>query len=140
MTSDSARTPVRDALGASAADLLTYLERRIGRQDAPDILSEVMLVAYRRASSLPVRPLEARMWLFGVARNLVLNAERADHRRLRLVDRLKALPDGSAASASDDGADVRDAVQRLGPETAELVRLIHWEGFSIAEAASSPFT
>lgn len=68
------------------------------------------------------------MWLFGIARNLILNAERTDQRRLRLVDRLKALPDGSAAPASDDGADVRDAVQRLGPDTAELVRLIHWEG------------
>lgn len=136
MTSHSEHASVRDALEASAADLLAYLERRIGRQDAPDILSELMVVAFRRASSVPVRPLEARMWLFGIARNLVLNAERADRRRLRLVDRLRALPDGSAARASDDGADVRDAVQRLGTETAELVRLVHWEGFSIAEAAS----
>lgn len=136
VTTPQALSTASEALEASASDLLAYLERRIGRQDAPDVLSELMVVALRRASAVPVRPLEARMWLFGIARNLVLNVERADRRNLRLVSRLRSLPDGSAAPASDDGADVRDAVHRLGTDTAELVRLVHWEGFSIVEAAS----
>lgn len=40
----------------------------------------------------------------------------------------------SAASA-DAGADVRDAIARLEPDLAELVRLVHWDGFSLADAA-----
>lgn len=31
---------------------------------------------------------------------------------------------------------VRDAVERLDPEQRELVKLIHWEGFSVKEAAT----
>lgn len=127
---------VTDTLEVSASDLLAYFERRVGPQDAPDLLSELMVTAFRRASSLPVRPLEARMWLFGIARNLVLNLERSDRRKTRLVSRLRALPAGSAAPAPDDGADVRDAVGRLDNGDAELIRLVHWEGFSLQEAAS----
>ncbi|QIS40521.1 hypothetical protein GW571_15060 (plasmid) [Clavibacter capsici] len=36
---------------------------------------------------------------------------------------------------ADDGADVRDAIDRLSPAHAELVCLIHWDGFAIAEAS-----
>jgi len=35
---------------------------------------------------------------------------------------------------ADEGADVRDAIARLSPEQAELVRLIHWDGFTITDA------
>lgn len=37
--------------------------------------------------------------------------------------------------ASDAGADVRDAVARLDPELAELIRLVHWDRLTLAEAA-----
>lgn len=38
--------------------------------------------------------------------------------------------------SADDGLEVRDAIRRLSAEQAELVRLVHWEGFTIAEAGS----
>ena len=38
------------------------------------------------------------------------------------------------SQAADDGAEVRDAVRRLEPELGELIRLVHWDGFSIADA------
>lgn len=38
--------------------------------------------------------------------------------------------------ASDDGAEVRDAIDRLPTDLAEIVRLVHWGGFTIAEAAT----
>ena len=41
----------------------------------------------------------------------------------------------AASPAADDGAEVRDAIARLEPDLAELVRLVHWERFTIAEAA-----
>lgn len=39
------------------------------------------------------------------------------------------------AAGADDGAEVRDAIDRLPADLAELVRLVHWDGFTLAEAA-----
>lgn len=45
------------------------------------------------------------------------------------------MPAVPAAPAADDGGDVRDAIARLTPELAEIVQLVHWDGFTLAEAA-----
>ena len=74
--------------------------------------------------------------MFGIARNLLLNAERGRRRRSRLTARLRArLAESTDAAAADDGLAVRDAIARLDPESAELIRLVHWDGFSLADAA-----
>ncbi len=133
----SAADGVATALAANADDLLAYAERRVGRDDAPDVLTEVMLVAWRRVSDVPADPTEARMWLFGVARGVVANALRGEVRRSRLADRLRAVtvdPQAQGAPA-DRGVEVRDAINRLDQDLAEVVRLVHWDGFTLAEAA-----
>ncbi|MFT4230102.1 MAG: RNA polymerase sigma factor [Microbacterium sp.] len=124
-------------LEASARDLLRYLERRVGPDDASDALSETMTVAWRRQTSLPVDDGEARLWLFGVARNVVLNVRRGQRRRSALADRLRGAvdPREAAPAPSDVDLDVRLALERIDPDLAELLRLVHWDGFSIAEAA-----
>ena len=60
------------ALTEASPDLLAYLQRRVGVDDAPDLLGETMVVAWRRASDLPGDPERARMWLFGIARKTLL--------------------------------------------------------------------
>jgi RNA polymerase sigma factor (sigma-70 family) len=125
-------------LVATAPDLLRYLRRR-APEDAADLLGEVMLVAWRRAGELPEAPEEARLWLFGVARLALRNAARSRSRRLRLADALRARLATEAPvapdPADDAGAEVRDAISRLPDDLAELVRLVHWDGFSLAESA-----
>jgi RNA polymerase sigma factor (sigma-70 family) len=121
-------------LSENSPDLLAYLRRRLAPEDAADALAEVMVVAWRRGRSMPADPLEARLWLFGIARLVLANAQRGAVRRTRLGARLRETLRG-AAPASDSGLEVRDALARLDPELAELVRLIHWDGFAIAEAA-----
>ena len=139
-------TDVVPALDANADALLNYLERRVGIDDAPDALAEVMTVVWRRAADLPDAASEARMWMFGIARGVVANAARGKVRRAKLADRLRAVtaswgPGARAvagshsAPAADRGLDVRDAIGRLDPELAEIVRLVHWDGFTLAEAA-----
>ncbi|QGQ20357.1 sigma-70 family RNA polymerase sigma factor [Cellulomonas sp. JZ18] len=125
------------ALDASGADLLAYLTRRVGPADAADLLADAMVAAWRRVDDLPVEPERARMWLFGIARNTLLNHHRGEVRRRRLADRVREALAGDAATApaADAGAEVRDAVARLDPDLAELVRLVHWDGFTLAEAA-----
>ncbi|MFE5408672.1 RNA polymerase sigma factor [Microbacterium sp. NPDC056569] len=125
-----------DALEEASPDLLAYLQRRAGLDDAPDLLGETMVVAWRRVRDLPGDPERARMWLFGIARTTVLNHVRGQRRRWALADRIRSERTTDAASAAaDEGAEVRDAIARLDPDLAELVRLVHWERFSIAEAA-----
>lgn len=123
-------------LTAVAPDLLTYFRRRVGDDHAPDLLAETLTTAWRRAALLPRESEGARMWLFGIARNTLLNHERSERRRNRLADRVRSvLADADAAPGADDGLEVRDAVARLDPLLAELVRLVHWEGFTLAQAA-----
>lgn len=123
-------------LDAGAPDVLRYLERRLGTDDAADALAEVMIVAWRRASALPVDEEPARMWLFGIARNVLANSARGERRRSRLAERLRGalVNAGLGGVPADDGLEVRDAIARLPLEQAELVRLVHWEGFTIAAA------
>lgn len=121
-------------LEATAPELLRYFERR-DRADAADLLGETLLVAWRRAKDIPADPLEARMWLFGVARTVLMGHARDTARRLRLADKLREMAP-SAATDPDGALDVRAAIAALPPDQAELVRLVHWEGFTVAHAAS----
>lgn len=124
------------AFEANATDLLAYLGRRVGSDDAPDLLGETMVVAWRRVRDLPADRERARMWLFGVARGTLQNHARGERRRWALVDRIRLQAnERAAAPPSDAGAEVRDAIERLDPDLAELVRLVHWDGFSLTDAA-----
>jgi len=132
-TRDAALTAAFDA---SASDLLSYLVRRTDADDAPDLLGETMVVAWRRVRELPVEPESARMWLFGIARGTLQNHARGERRRWALADRIRSqVRDQVTAPPSDEGFEVRDAIDRLDAELAELIRLVHWDRFSIADAA-----
>lgn len=127
-----------DNISLNAADLLAYFEHRSRGAEAADLLSETMVTAWRRIDAMPEDATEARMWLFGIARHVLANAERSAQRRWKLADKLRAhlitepSPDGDHRA----NVEVRDAVSRLSPEQQELIGLIHWDGFSTAEAAA----
>lgn len=125
-----------EALRIGSPDLLKYLQRRLSLEDAADALADVMLTAWRRVGALPRTAEESRMWLFGIARNVLSNSTRAENRRADLSGRLRGVlaTTPTEGHPADEGADVRDAIARLAPEQAELIRLIHWDGFSITEA------
>jgi RNA polymerase sigma-70 factor (ECF subfamily) len=127
---------LRDALRQAADDLLAYFERRVSvRADAADLLGETMLQAWRRSRAVPPTPERQRMWLFTIAANVLANHRRSARRRLALADRVRQ---HLATSSEPDHAEadaVRDAVLRLGPAHRDLVMLVHWDGFSIVEAA-----
>lgn len=124
------------AFEACASDLLAYLSRRTHADDAPDLLGEAMIVAWRRVKELPADPERARMWLFGIARGTLQNHVRGERRRWALADRIRGNVRADAtAPAADAGSEVRDAIDRLEPDLAELVRLVHWDRMSLADAA-----
>lgn len=128
---------ITSALSESSPALLAYLQRRVGLDDAPDLLGETMVVAWRRVDDLPADPEQARMWLFGIARNTLLNHARGQRRRWALADRIRRTTMSEAtAPPADQGAEIRDALARLEPDHRELVQLIHWERLTIAQAAT----
>jgi RNA polymerase sigma-70 factor (ECF subfamily) len=123
------------ALVANGPRLLGFFANRVDRRDeAADLLSEVFVVACRRPSDVPADPDEARMWLFGVARGVLDNHRRGRRRRDALAGRLR---EEFTESIDDDAArvEVRHAVASLPSDLAELVRLVHWDGFSLEDAA-----
>ncbi|MFP7761667.1 RNA polymerase sigma factor [Marisediminicola sp. LYQ85] len=120
----------------SSADLLRFFLRRLDREDAADATAEVMTVAWTRVDTLPVTPDEARMWLFGIARNVLLHAQRTQVRRSNLAAKLRSTLSMRGAPPADTGIEIRDAIESLEADLAELVRLVHWDGFSITDAAN----
>jgi RNA polymerase sigma-70 factor (ECF subfamily) len=122
---------------ANATDLLAYLERRTDpRADAADVLSETFIIAWKKSNKAPSDPVAGRMWLFAIARNTLLNTHRSTRRRTAVTDRLRHELQLAPADTDDlDTLAVRDAVKRLPPALCELVQLVHWEGFTIVEAA-----
>jgi RNA polymerase sigma-70 factor, ECF subfamily len=128
---------LEDAYVANAADLLSYFGRRVPVPvDAADLLGETFLVASRRSERLPADPEQARMWLFGVARRVLANANRSSARQAdltsKLREQLQLLPPEVPAS---DELDVRAVLDALPRDQSELVRLVLWDGFTIPEAA-----
>ncbi|MGJ9425281.1 RNA polymerase sigma factor [Nesterenkonia halotolerans] len=128
-------SPLDAALRANSVDLLHYFERRTTDDAAADLVAETMLVAWQREQDCPAGAEASRMWLYGIAHHVLNNAERGQRRRHRLANKLKTmLHPHEASHAADEGVEVRDAVQQLDPELSELVKLVHWEGFGVADA------
>lgn len=135
MKNDTAKDAQITALLADCSgDLLRYFRRRARPQEeAADLLADLFLTAWRKRRAIPDNAEEARMWLYGAAhntlRNWVRGRRRHDEKALRLREELRA------TNSAQDLAEVRAAIERLPANQAELVRLVHWEGLSIVEAA-----
>ncbi|MFF2272100.1 RNA polymerase sigma factor [Agromyces sp. NPDC058136] len=131
------REQVERAYEANAADLLGYFGRRVRiRADAADLLSETFVVAWRRSDRMPLEPVEARMWLFGVARRVLANDVRRRTRQSALAAKLRAHLEVLPSEEVDPGAlDIRAALDALPDHQSELVRLVLWDGFTLPEAA-----
>lgn len=109
--------------------LRRFLVRRTDAATADDVLGDTLLVAWRRFEDLPEQPLP---YLYGVARNCLANAERAVRRRDRLTARLAEQRPGPPPG----GGAVAEAMDRLKPEDAELLRLWAWEQLTPPEVAT----
>ncbi len=119
--------------------VLGYLARRVVvPEDAADLLSEVLLTAWRRWDAVPTPP-QDRPWLFGVARNVLANHQRAGQRRdaaTQALARVLGAANTFAAEPSETVLDVRAAISSLEPLDREILTLTAWEGLTSAEVAA----
>jgi RNA polymerase sigma factor (sigma-70 family) len=114
----------RDHLGA-------YGLRRARRSDAYETADETLLIAWRRFEEIPQG--QERAWLYGVARRVLSNQHRGDHRRGRLNRRLAetrsdTFPDPEAQTLRSAEQQVLwCAYRRLSADDQEVLRLAAWE-------------
>ena len=118
-------------------ELWRYIQRRsINTEEARDTLSEVFLVAWRRLEDIPAGN-EARLWLFGVARNLVKTSWRKRKRSGDLLVRIDS--EMSTRVTTDEELDnsgvlkIVKALQFLSENDQEILRLLAWENLSHKE-------
>jgi RNA polymerase sigma-70 factor (ECF subfamily) len=118
--------------------ILGYATRRCDTaEDAADVVAETFAVAWRRIDALPTGT-EGRLWLYGVARNVLANHRRGLVRRrsrnveldMDVADLYAYSPEGSV----ELGAIAR-AFRELSDDDRELLSLVAWEGLDHGEIA-----
>lgn len=125
------------AFERNATDLLLFFERRVG-DNAADVVAETFSTAWRRHQLMPGRRHgRTATDLRDCAQRALLNNARRSHiRRNRLADRLRAQWKPASDEPTDAMMDVRDAIASLSPDQADIVTLIHWDGFNSSEVGS----
>lgn len=124
---------------STARDLLAFLRRRASDPGtATDILAEVYLVAWQRVDDIPARG-EERLWLFRVARNLLLasNRQHRSHQALVLgiTQELHRAANNSAEPDGEFTAKLRASLNKLPPRQREVLLLTAWEELKPREIA-----
>lgn len=119
-------------------DVLRFVQRRTGRERAEDVVAQTFLVVWRRFNEAPQHEGHTRAWIFGIARNVLLNDQRGERRRDALGVRLATL----AAPPSDDGdstvnrVDLAAAWRRLSNAHQEALALAVFEDLTAPQAAA----
>jgi RNA polymerase sigma factor (sigma-70 family) len=128
-----------------ADEIHRYAMRRLGRQAAGDVVSEVFLAAFRNRGRYRADRADARPWLYGIATNVISQQLRAEGRRAHL---LAAVPAPQPAEFPADDISDRITAERLrpvllgvlaglSPAERELVLLVAWAELSYEQAAQA---
>jgi RNA polymerase sigma-70 factor (ECF subfamily) len=128
----TARARVESLFREHAAAVRAYARRRIDPTAAEDVVSEVFVVAFRRADEVPV---DALPWLLACARRLVANHRRASARRAALLDRVRTLRPSVEAEPLQSTGRVTSGLAQLSESDREVLMLIAWEGLDPDRAA-----
>lgn len=111
-----------------------YAARRVGPDDAYDVLSETFLIAFRR---LRDKPGDELAWLLAIARRVCANELRSSRRQEAVRAQLVASSFQTYQSDNDvvDALTLSEAFRSLGPGDQEVLMLTSWDGLSPGRAA-----
>lgn len=128
---------IHRTLAGMLPELVGYFLRRLGDpDDAADAAADALVILLGKRHSLPTGLEEMRRYSYGVAHKVLLRARRGRVRRTELATRLRAeLPDAVPPPSIADDRLVR-ALARLHEKDRELLLLVAWEGFGVAEAGA----
>lgn len=135
MDDDDRRDRFEQLAPALMEPLRRFLARRTDAATADDVLADTLLVCWRRLDELPDQPLP---WAYAVARNCLANAERGARRQQRVAAKVASVDPPRESTPGPGEADhpLVDALGRLRPDDAELLRLWAWEQLAPAEIAT----
>jgi RNA polymerase sigma-70 factor, ECF subfamily len=107
-----------------------FVRRRAPESVVDDVVSETFLVCWRKLDRVPDQPLP---WLYAVARKTLAN----DRRRRASEEREGVADHPTAAMEPEPVGDsvLATAFAALSVRDREVLRLIAWEGLSLAQAA-----
>jgi RNA polymerase sigma-70 factor (ECF subfamily) len=110
------------------------------RDEAEEVLQEVFMQAWTRASTYDHRLGSPAGWLLGIARNRAIDRLRANSVRVRAGEAVPEpppteSPEGRAAVAERQ-RDVRQALDALPSEQRELIEQAYFLGFTHSELAA----
>ncbi|WJM15526.1 RNA polymerase sigma factor [Microbacterium arborescens] len=109
------------------------------------MLNETLAIIWERRTRIPRDQLEARMWSFGIARN-ILRRHRRHHSRTEqalhsvhvqdLLTDIRQSDPAQIGETNERDNQVWAALQELRPTERELVMLVHWDNLTLADAAT----
>lgn len=122
-------------------DVVRFAQRRAHPSHAEDVAAETFTVVWRRLEDCPRPPHEARAWVFGIARNCLLNARRGAGRQEAVAVRLAEQDARPLPAAATDPVeslarvDLIAAWSRLDPREQETIALTAFDDLTSSEAA-----
>ncbi len=113
-----------------------YSQRRVGREDAADVVADTFAAAWRRLDDVPEGE-QALYWLYATARRVLANHRRAERRRANLTSALEnEVLLASSPPPSVDSRPAAAALARMPEDERELLLLVAWEGLDGAAVAA----
>jgi len=122
-----------------------YVTRRIGVQDADDVVTETFLAAFAQRATFRADGRECLPWLYGIATNLLGRHRRSELRRLRTAALTWAAPEAEPfTDRVDDRVSAQAAKARLAAALAKLpasqrdaLLLFAWAGLPYEQVAAA---
>jgi RNA polymerase sigma-70 factor (ECF subfamily) len=105
----------------------------LSQSDVEDLLAETLIVVWRRLDDLPE---DAELaWMIGVARHVLANARRSQHRRLRREASgfVRFQPAAESVVLADDS--LNRALATLAPDERDILLACVWDGLSSEDIA-----
>ncbi len=138
LCSDRGEQAARALYRAYSGELYGFALNRLGdRGQAEEVVQDVFMRVWRHAGEYDATRGSVRTWLYGIARNAVIDLERHRSRRPPLAAHEPQERDGAAPDEPIERAllrwQVQAALERLTPEHREVVRLAHLGGLSVRE-------
>ena len=140
LRSDRGEDAARALYRTYSGELYGFALNRLGdRGLAEEVVQDVFMRVWRHAAEYDAARGSVRTWLYGIARNAIVDLERHRSRRPPLATREPEPEGGASADEPIERAllrwQVQAALERLTPEHREVVRLAHLGGLSVKEIA-----
>jgi RNA polymerase sigma-70 factor, ECF subfamily len=106
------------------------------RGHAEELVQEVFTRVWRHAESFDPERASFRTWLYGIARNAIIDLKRRQSVRPALAAHVDTEEQGAADDSFESALlrwQVGAALERLTPEHRQVIRLAHFQGLTLRE-------